>query len=63
MTDQPVPDRGDDLTPSKIGGEDAPLATGNGDPATSDATPSTEDDGRPDETAGSGDAPRPSPDI
>lgn len=65
MTDQPVPDRGDDLTTHpKLDREDAPLATGTGDPATSDAGPTAQQDGGSGEDqAPSGDAPKPSPDI
>jgi hypothetical protein len=73
MTDQPIPDRSDDLTsPPNLERGDAPLATGNGDPATSDAGPvysegeaaeeSESDAGESDATP-SGDAPKPSPDI
>jgi hypothetical protein len=62
MTDQPVPDRSDDLTnPPKLDREDAQIATGTGDPATSDAGPSAQQDGEP--AAPAGDAPKPSPDI
>ncbi len=68
MTDQPIPDRSDDLTsPPKLETGEAPLATGNGDPATSDAGPtfSGGDSGEESDTdsAPAGDAPKPSPDI
>jgi hypothetical protein len=65
MTDQPVPDRSDDLTTHpKLDREDAQLATGTGDPATSDAGPSAEQVGDADPAAiPAGDAPKPSPDI
>jgi hypothetical protein len=73
MTDQPIPDRSDDLTsPPKLETGDAPLATGNGDPATSDAGPlysegeaaaEFEPDAAQTDAAPSGDAPKPSPDI
>ena len=64
MTDQPIPDRSDDLTsPPKLGNEDAPLATGTGDPATSDAGPTSSSGDAADEATPSGDAPKPSPDI
>lgn len=63
MTDQPIPDRSDDLTsPPKLGSEDARLATGTGDPATSDAGPSSSS-GEQDDAPPAGDAPQPSPDI
>lgn len=59
MTDQPVPDRSDNLTnPPKLDGDDAQLATGTGDPEKSDAGPSTAEAAAP-----AGDAPKPSPDI
>jgi hypothetical protein len=64
MTDQPIPDRSDELTtPPKLGGEDAALATGTGDPATSDAGPTSQSGERSDDTTPAGDAPEPSPDI
>ena len=68
MTDQPIPDRSDDLTsPPKLEPGDAPLATGNGDPATSDAGPIFSEGEAAEESesdaAPSGDAPKPSPDI
>jgi hypothetical protein len=65
MTDQPIPDRSDNLTtPPKLGTEDAPLATGTGDPATSDAGPSSAQRSESGHDATpAGDAPRPSPDI
>jgi len=65
MTDQPIPDRSDDLTTSpKLGNEDAPLATGTGDPATSDAAPSSaQSEESHDDATPAGDAPKPSPDI
>ena len=63
MTDQPIPDRSNDLTsPPKLGSDDAPLATGTGDPATSDAGPSSSS-GAQSDTPSAGDAPQPSPDI
>jgi hypothetical protein len=66
MTDQPVPDRSDDLTTTpKLDGDDAQLATGTGDPATSDAGPSAQQGGGESDEDGipAGDAPKPSPDI
>jgi hypothetical protein len=63
MTDQPIPDRSDELTtPPKLSRDDAPLATGTGDPATSDAGPMSQGD-EPHEATPAGDAPKPSPDI
>ncbi len=65
MTDQPVPDRSDDLTTTpKLDGDDAQLATGTGDPATTDAGPSAQQGGESDTDATpAADAPKPSPDI
>jgi hypothetical protein len=61
MTDQPVPDRSDNLTsPPKLDGDDAELATGTGDPAKSDPGPSAAAAG---DATPAGDAPKPSPDI
>ena len=64
MTDQPVPDRSDDLTTTpKLDGDDAQLATGTGDPATSEAGPSAEQGESDSDATPAGDAPKPSPDI
>ncbi|MFC0681673.1 hypothetical protein ACFFGH_27905 [Lysobacter korlensis] len=65
MTDQPVPDRSDALTtPPNLDSDEARLATGTGDPATSDAGPSARQSGEADtDAAPAGDAPKPSPDI
>ena len=63
MTDQPVPDRSDNLTTHpKLDRDDAHLATGTGDPATSEAGP-TAGQGDTEDPKPAGDAPRPSPDI
>lgn len=64
MTDQPVPDRSDDLTTtSKLDGEDPQLATGTGDPATTEAGQSAQDGQSGSDDIPAGDAPKPSPDI
>jgi hypothetical protein len=73
MTDQPIPDRSDELTgPTKLGDDAEPTATGTGDPTGAEAAhPSdgSRDGGRPDgdppavTDGGGGDAPMPSPDI
>lgn len=65
MTDSPIPDRSNDLAAaSKLDTEEASLATGTGEPATSDAGPSSSGEGGDgSETTPAGDAPKPSPDI